>query len=68
MQASFKPNKKSNKTFDQIVLRGGKSQKEVTLSLSDLIVPFKTRQNKRRVSKSKILLDSRTTADRSQDT
>jgi hypothetical protein len=48
-------------------MRGGKSQKEVTLIISDLIVPFKTRQKKRRVSKSKILLDSRTPADRSQD-
>jgi hypothetical protein len=65
MQASFKPNKKSNKPLDQIVMRGGTSQKEVTLSVSDLIFPFKAGQKKRRTSKSKILLDSRTAVRRS---
>ena len=61
MKASFKPNKKSNKTLDQIVLRGEQSQKEVTVSLSDLIVPFKPGQKKRRVGAKNILLNSRTT-------
>jgi hypothetical protein len=66
MKASFKPNKKS-KQFDKVVMRGEKSQKEVALSLSDLLVPFMKRRKKRRVGMNKILLDSKTTVRRSTD-
>jgi hypothetical protein len=68
MQASFKPNKNSNTKLDQIVMRGGKSQKEVTLSISDLIVPFKKGQKNRRVGTKKILLNKQTTVPRRTNT
>jgi hypothetical protein len=66
MKASFKPNKKS-KQLDKVVMRGEQSQKEVALSLSDLLVPFTKRRKKRRVGMNKILLDSKTTARRPTD-
>jgi hypothetical protein len=47
MQASFKPNKNSNTKLDQIVMRGGKSQKEVTLSTA--ISSFPLRKGRRTV-------------------
>lgn len=68
MKASFKPNKKSNKKLNKVVMRGEKSQKEVGLSISDLLVPFMKGQKKRRVGMNQILLDSKTTVRRPKDT
>jgi hypothetical protein len=66
MKASVKPNKKS-KQLDKVVMRGRQSQKQVSLSLSDLIVPFQKGRKNRRVGMNKILLDSKTTVRRPTD-
>ena len=68
MKASIKPNKKSNKQLDKVVMGGEQSQQKLALSLSDLIFPFKKGQRKRRLGINKILLDPQTTVRRRKDT